>query len=202
MDFFKIIELTGVVFWVAYLLLVIKESIWCWIFGITASLITILLFYHSKIYLEAILNIYYVAAGCYGWYYWIKAGKEAASAKKKAPVVVWSLQKHLLTFALAVIVWGILSFIMHKYTDSPRPQVDAATATFSFLATFMETRKVLTCWIYWFLINGVLVWLQMDRGIYLYAGLSAFYAIMSIPGFLSWRKSYHTQAIEKNINQQ
>lgn len=193
MDPFKILEFVGVAFWVAYLLLLIRENIWCWIFGIMASLITIVMFYHSKIYMEAMLNVYYVAAGCYGWYYWAKAGKEKATAGNKAPVVLWSWQMHLLTFAAAASLGIGLGFLMKHYTDSPRPFVDAPLAAFSFLATLMETRKVLTCWLYWIVVNVCLVGLQIDREIYLYAGLSAFYAIMSVPGFLRWQKSYLMQ---------
>ncbi|WP_028298495.1 nicotinamide riboside transporter PnuC [Olivibacter sitiensis] len=191
MDPFKILEFVGVAFWVTYLLLLIRENIWCWIFGIMASIITIIMFYHSKIYMEAALNVYYVAAGCYGWYYWAKARRnQAGMVKQKAPVVLWSWKMHLLTFVAAVVVSQLLARMMQQHTDSPRPYVDATLATFSFLATLMETRKVLTCWIYWIVVNVCLVGLQIDREIYLYAGLSAFYAIMSVPGFLRWRKSF------------
>ncbi len=190
MDFYKILELSGVFCWVIYLFLVIKENIWCWIFGIAASFITVVLFYHSKIYLESLLNVYYIGAGIYGWYYWSTAGKKGLNEKKTAPVVGWSWQKHVVTFSVAIIVWILLSWLMKRYTDSPRPHIDAMTATFSFLATFMETRKVLTCWFYWFVINLILVWLQVDRGIYLYAGLSAYFSIMSILGYINWRKSW------------
>lgn len=191
MDIFKIIELIGVLFWIVYLTLAVWENIWCWIFGILASAITVILFYHAKIYLESVLNIYYIGAGMYGWYHWMKMRKNVSSGQKNnTPVAVWSWTAHLISFVTTAMVCAALGTLMKRYTDSPRPYVDAATASFSFLATFMETRKVLTCWIYWFVINIVLVALQIDRGIYLYAGLSGFFVVMSVPGFLKWRKSY------------
>lgn len=198
MDPFKTLEVTGVVFWLVYLLLLVRENIWCWIFGIMASIITVVMFYHSKIYMEALLNVYYVGVGCYGWYYWATArkGKGSAPDKEKAPVARWTWQLHLVTFmAAAAAGMGLGLLLMHQ-TDSPRPFLDASLASFSFLATIMQARKVFTCWLYWMVVNCCLVGLQIDRGIYFYAALSAFYAVMSILGFLRWRRSYLMQQVE------
>lgn len=188
MDTFKLLEYIGVGLWVVYLVLAVQEKIACWIFGILASLITIVNFYHSKIYSEAIVNIYYVLAAIYGWYYWNKLKKANQSAR--VPVQIWSWQKHIafyISTAVVAYTWGT---IMHRHTDSPRPYIDAATASFSFLTTYMEAQKVLTTWLNWFVINICLVYLQIDRGIPVYAALSAFFALMSIRGFFRWRKSY------------
>lgn len=188
MDNAHILETIGVALWIVYLILAVQEIIWCWLFGILASLVTIFNFYEHQIYAEAIVNMYYVLAAIYGWYHWNELKKKNQSAR--IPVQVWSLQKHM-TFYLSTtciaLVWGS---IMHRHTDSPRPYIDAATASFSFLTTYMEARKVLTTWINWFVINVFLVYLQLDRHIPLYAGLSGFFAFMSIRGFFRWRKSY------------
>lgn len=198
MDPFKILEIVGVAFWLIYLLLLVRENIWCWIFGIMASIITVVMFYHSKIYMEALLNVYYVGVGFYGWYYWATARKTKGSEPdmEKAPVALWPWKLHLLTFVTAAAGGIGLGFVMMHHTDSPRPFLDASLAAFSFLATIMQARKVFTCWLYWIVINICLVGLQIDRGIYFYAALSAFYVIMSASGFLRWRKSYFMQKAE------
>ena len=183
-----ILEYTGVALWIIYLVLAVQEIIWCWLFGILASLVTIFNFYEHQIYAEAVVNIYYVLAGMYGWYHWNELKKKNQSAR--VPVQVWSMQKHLIFYistAVIALTWGTL---LHKHTNSPRPYVDASTASFSFLTTYMEARKVLTTWINWFVINLFLVYLQIDRGIPVYAALSAFFALMSIRGFFKWRKTY------------
>ena len=188
MDTFRLLEWIGVGLWIVYLVLAVQENIACWLFGILASLATIVNFYHSKIYSEAIVNVYYVLAAMYGWYYWHKQKKNNKQAK--VPVQVWSVQKHVVFYlatAVVAVTWGT---VMHRHTDSPRPYMDATTASFSFLTTFMEARKVLTTWVNWCVINICLVYLQMDRHIPVYAGLSAFFAAMSIRGFYRWRKSY------------
>ena len=188
MNALKILEIAGVVLWIIYLLLAVNEKIACWIFGILASCITIYNFYHGKLYSEAIVNVYYVGAGIYGWYYWAKQKK--ASGTNNTPVSKWTVKKHFFTYSLTIVAALLWGSFMHKNTDSPRPYIDSFTACFSFLTTFMEARKILTTWINWFCINIVLVYLQVDRGLPVYAGLSALFAFMSIIGFIKWRRSY------------
>lgn len=193
MDIYKILEIIGVVTGLAYLLLIIRQNIWCWLFGIIGSAITVFLYYYGKLYLESILNVYYVWAGFYGWYFWKKKGKISADAV--VPVVEWNLRQHLFAFAIAVLLSWALSGVMQRYTDSPRPHLDTILAIFSFLATFMEARKVLSTWIYWFVINGISIWLQADRGFHFYAWLSVVYTVMCIPAYYSWKKSYVQHAL-------
>lgn len=193
MSIISILQYAGVICWVLYLILAVKQNIACWLFGIIASCITVILFYHTKIYSEAILNIYYIIAGIYGWLHWSKAPRN-----EKMPIVKWQMQKHIQAIGLGLLIWIILGTVLKRFTDSPRPFVDALTATFSFIATYMETKKILTCWIFWIIINSILIGLQIDRHLYLYAGLSAFFIVMGFKGFLDWKKAYALQ--QKVIN--
>lgn len=192
MDFYKILETIGTITGLLYLLLIIKENIWCWLFGILGSLITVFLYFHTKLYLESILNIYYVFTGIYGWIYWTRK-KEQNSTKNNVPVVTWQPNYHIINVAISLAVTIPIGFLMKKYTDSPRPFIDAAMAVFSFSATLLEARKVLSAWIYWFVINGCAIVLQFDRGLNIYAILSIVYTIMSIVGYLQWKKTYKNQ---------
>jgi len=192
MDFYKILEIIGLVVGLLYLLLIICENIWCWIFGIVGSLITVFLYFHTKLYLESILNVYYIWAGFYGWWYWNKA-KEKTTEKANVPVVAWQPSYHFVNIVLCLSISVSVGVLMKKYTDSPRPYIDATMAVFSFSATYLEARKVLSAWIYWFVINGASIILQFDRGLNIYAYLSIVYTVMSIVGYLQWKKSYYHQ---------
>lgn len=182
----KIIELISVACGLLYLLLIIRENNWCWPFGIASSLITVYLFFYHKLYLEAGLNAYYVLAGIYGWIFWTRN----RNRDNKTPVRDWKPYLHIISIGGSLLLTLFLGRIMHRYTDSPRPYIDAGMTVFSFVATYMEARKVLSGWYYWFVLNGVSVWLQYDRGLYLYAWLSAFMTVMCVKGYLEWKKSY------------
>ncbi|QEC52307.1 nicotinamide mononucleotide transporter [Anseongella ginsenosidimutans] len=191
MDIFKILEIVGVTCGMLYLLLIIRENIWCWLFGILASAITVFLYIEFKLYLEAGLNFYYILAGIYGWIFWSRHKNK----DRKTPVTDWIPRSHLLVLFAGTLLSLGLGQIMDLHTDSPRPFIDAGLTIFSFTATYMEARKVLSTWYYWFILNGVSVWLHIDRGLYFYAALSVFYTFMCIVGYLEWKKSYTSQTV-------
>lgn len=189
-----ILEITSVIFGILYLLLMIRENIWCWIFGILASAITVYLYIHVTLYLEAGLNIYYILAGFYGWSYWHQhQNKENIDGKINVPIRTWKPNNHLVAIVISIILSITLGAIMHKYTDSERPYIDATITIFSFVATYMEAKKVLSTWYYWFLLNAASIILQIDRGLYFFAILSVFYTVMCVYGFKRWNKTFLLQ---------
>lgn len=190
-----ILEIISVIFGILYLILMIRENIWCWIFGILASAITVYLYVHVTLYLEAGLNIYYILAGFYGWIYWYQhQNKEAITGKTNVPIRTWRPNSHIIAIITSGILSVILGIIMHKYTDSERPYIDATITVFSFVATYMEARKVLSTWYYWFLLNAASIFLQIDRGLYFFAILSVIYTVMCVYGFKRWKKTLVSQS--------
>lgn len=194
MELYTSLEIISVVFGVFYLVLMVRENIWCWIFGIMASAITILLYIHVTLYLEAILNFYYILAGIYGWTYWHKHKEK----NKKTPVVEWKTNYHIINIMSGIVLSLILGYLMHDFTDSQRPYIDATVTVFSFSATYLEARKVLSTWYYWFCLNAFSIWLMMDRELYFFSILSVFYTLMCISGYLHWRKSLQIQKMRLN----
>ena len=179
------LEITGVICGILYLILMIKENIWCWLFGIVGSLITVYVFFETKLYLEAILNVYYVLAGFYGWYFWYY---NKAAEKESPQVIEWKTGAHIINITICILVVLLAGNFMANYTDSPRPYMDTIIAIFGVSATILEARKVLSGWIYWFFINGFSIWLQFDREIYFYSALSLVYTILCIKGYMEWKK--------------
>ena len=74
-------------------------------------------------------------------------------------------------------------------TSASWPFVDSFTTWGSVLTTFMVARKILENWIYWIVIDAVSIFLYLDRGLYLYAGLFVIYVIIAIFGYFGWRRS-------------
>ena len=50
-------------------------------------------------------------------------------------------------------------------------------------------RKVLENWIYWIVIDATSIFLYLDRGLYLYAGLFVAYLVIAVFGYFGWRRS-------------
>lgn len=189
MTLYTILEIISIVCGIFYLILLIRENIWCWIFGIAASTITIILYVEVTLYLEAGLNFFYILAGIYGWIYWHRN----RGVNNNTPVIDWPISYHLINIIIGIMLSFALGYIMHQYTDSQRPYIDASITVFSLSATYLEARKVLSTWYYWFILNAFSVGLMIDRELYFFAILSVFYTVMCIVGYLKWRETLRQQ---------
>ena len=171
-----------------YIVLLIKEKIACWAFGIVGSLLSIYLFIDARLYSEAFLYLFYAVMGAWGWILWHKRIEEDSN-----PVIKWRFHYHLRAIAIACVIALGLGYFVQFYSDAERPLFDAFTTIFSFLGTYMEITKVLETWIYWLIINLASVWLYHDRSLDIYAVLIGFYSVLSVWGYLSWRKTFQRQ---------
>jgi len=186
-----IIELSAVVTGLLYVVLLMRENIWCWLFGIISSALSIWLFWHAKLFAESFLYLYYVLMGIYGWYHWSKhltKSEEIEISEYKTPRI-------FLFIIAGIIGTALLSFLFGKFTDAARPIVDSATTIFAFLATYLQTQKILSNWLFWIVINTVSVWLYYDRGLNWYAGLMGIYLILSVLGYIDWQWKYKNKLI-------
>lgn len=190
MDFLTGLELFAVLCGLVFIMLLIKESIWCWPVGIISSLSSIYLFYSSKLYAESILYFYYVLIGIYGWIIWSR-GKDC-----ELPIKLVTRRFHTIVIVLGVVLSYVLGVAFRAYTDEVRPFADSTSTIFSFIASYMEAQKILSSWIFWIVINAFSIWLYLDRGLKFYSGLMVIYFLLSIVGYIQWQKKHSTQALE------
>jgi nicotinamide mononucleotide transporter len=167
-----------------YVLLAAIENVWCWLFGIFSSALSVYLCYEGKLFLESGLSIFYVIIGAYGWYQWLYGSGE----KKELEVVSASLQKNFAYILIAVLLWIPLGFIAQKFSTQAMPYLDAFITAFSIIATWMTAKKILENWIYWIVIDAFAVVLYSYRGFYLIGLLYIIYTILAAAGYFSWRK--------------
>jgi nicotinamide mononucleotide transporter len=171
-----------------YVVLLIREKISCWFFGILSSVLSVYLFIDVQLYSQALLYVFYALMGGWGWIRWHRRDNA-----QRNPVSHWRFGVHLRNCVIACILALGLGYTMAHFTDAERPVFDAFTTIFSFLGSYLEISKVLEAWIFWFFINLASVWLYHDRDLDIYAALIAVYCVMSIWGFIQWRKTYLAQ---------
>lgn len=183
------LELIAVLLAVIYLLLAVRQDIRCWIAGIISSLIYLFLMYQANLYMESVLQIFYVFMGIYGWSQWnLNTGKD-----KALKVSTWSLRRHV------IVIFSILGFsflagnLLEAYTNAALPFFDSLTTFGALVATYMVAKKKLENWIYWFVIDSISVFLFFERELYLTALLFCLYLIIIIFGFRSWFAEYRLQ---------
>ncbi len=67
-------ELTAVILAIAYLLLAVRENVWCWLFAFVSTAIYTVLFWDVSLLMDSALNVYYMAMAIFGWYQWTRGG--------------------------------------------------------------------------------------------------------------------------------
>ena len=76
-------ELLAVFLGLAYLILAMKESLWCWPAAFISTTIYTWLFWHVSLLMDSALNIYYMLMALYGFWAWVslKNGKDRSSVQ-------------------------------------------------------------------------------------------------------------------------
>ncbi len=179
------LEIFAVIFALLYLFLAIKQNIACWYAAFISTLIYIIIYWDVSLYMESLLNFYYLLMAIYGWINWNKK-----SQIDKNYVISWSYQNHIVVILLILILTVISGFSLQK-TDAVYPYLDSFTTWASVITTFMVAQKILSNWIFWIIINSVAIFLNFDRELYLTVILLMTYQVMSIYGYYQWRKSYY-----------
>ncbi len=178
-------EVAAVFLAVSYLILAIRQNIYCWVAAFISSSLYIGLFFIERLYMESILQIFYAIMAIYGWHQW----RDGIEKNLGIEINTWSLRRH----AAVVVSIGGLSLLFGwgmSHTDSVFPFVDSFTTVAAIIATYMVTRKVLENWIYWFVIDGVSIYLYFSRELYLTAFLFLVYLVLIVIGFRTWWRKY------------
>lgn len=182
----SLLELTAVVFAIAYLVLAVRENILCWFAAGVSTLIFLYIFWDVKLYMESGLQVYYLAMAAFGWYQWRRANDGSTSLQ----VSMWSVPQHLIAIALIVLLTFTSGYLLNSGTDAQLPYLDSFTTWGSVVTTYMVTRKILENWIYWLVIDSISIYLYIDRELYFTAILFAVYIVIIFFGWFSWSKKY------------
>lgn len=183
-------ETAAVLSAIAYIVLAIRESIWCWLFGVLSPALFIIVFYDAGLFWETLLQFFYIAVAIYGFFSW----RGVPAGGKQKTIVVWKPSHHLAVITLTAALALAGGLWMSRVPDAALPYLDAFTSIFAVLATFMVAWKVLSNWLYWIVIDLASMWLYVQRDLYQSAALFGFYVILAIIGYLTWRRSYRSRS--------
>lgn len=185
------IEYAAVITALVYLALAAFEKVLCWLFGIISSLIYVYLCYSSKLYLETLLQGFYVVMGFYGWLQWEKNKGDQSTA----PIRQWKLGRHIMIIIAGGIAGVLLGFIFSSYTEAAQPYFDGLVTGYSLIATWMVTKKLLENWIYWIVIDAASIILYSNRGLYLSGLLFFIFTVVAVGGFFAWKKEQRAASV-------
>ena len=183
-------EVLAVIMAIGYLLLAIRENIWCWFCAGVSTAIYVWLFLDARLYMESALNAFYFVMAIYGWWVWLSGRTDG----HKRPIVSWPVSIHLAAIGSVVVLSAASGYLLDTRTDAAFPYIDSMTTWSAIWATFLVARKVLENWWYWLVIDVASVFIYWARDLELTAGLFVLYVIMIPFGIVSWTRSMREQA--------
>jgi len=177
-------EWIAVAFALAYVVLAIRQNVYCWAASIVSSAVYGVLFWRSHLVMQVVLQGFYIVMAVYGWWAWRHG---SPGAQHELPVSRWPVHRH----ALALVVIALLAVLNGRWIAGDGgglvPYVDALVTWVSFFATWLVTRKVLENWLYWIVIDLVAAGLYGSQGLRATTVLFVIYSLMAVRGYLQWR---------------
>lgn len=196
MELKDILQIVGIALGLLYLWLEYRADIRLWIVGLVMPMVHGVLYYKSGLYADCSMQLYYVAAGLYGWWVWrhretknqkpeidnaLKRGETAPITHTPVRIVP------VLIAAGAAAQAGIYALLVH-FTNSTVPFWDSLTTAMSIVAMWMLSRKLVEQWLVWLVVDLITIGLYFYKELPFTAGLYALYSALAVAGYLRWRR--------------
>jgi nicotinamide mononucleotide transporter len=185
------LEAAAVLFSVLYLVLVIRQNLWCWPSAFLSAVLTIVVVFGALLYSQVALNVFYAGMAVYGWYQWRYGG--GSRGERELPIIVWPLKTHALAISSSVALAAVIGWFMSRHTQAAFPYLDAFVTVSSVLTTYMVAHKVLENWLYWLVVDSLALYLYWERELYLFVGLFALYLVLVVIGLVRWHRDWRAQ---------
>ena len=179
------LEIAAVLLTVVAVYLTTREVAWCWPLGMVSVVLYAVVFWRAKLYADMGLQAFYFALSAYGFWAWRHGGRDhGALAVTRSP-----RGTRLVLLAAGAAAGALLGTGLHRFSDASLPYLDSTLTSFSLVAQWMQTRKLLEAWLVWLALDLIYVGMFVFKGLVLTAGLYAVFLALAVAGYLAWRRS-------------
>jgi nicotinamide mononucleotide transporter len=178
------LEIVAVVLALAMVGCNIREIHWGWPLAIVSSLMYFALFWRSRLYGDAGLQIFFAVVALWGWFQWLRGVRADGSALHVARLTPRGLT---VAVVFCVVLWPATGYFLKTYTDTDVPWWDAFPTAVSLVGQFLLGRKFIENWAVWIVVNIVSVGLFAFKGLWLTVGLYAVFIALSVVGWRAWQ---------------
>ena len=197
------LEIFGTIVGLLYLWFEYRASIYLWIVGIIMPAIYIFVYYDAGLYADFGINIYYLIAAVYGWFFWVWGRRKekrnhsnapdceeahASNASNDLPIVHTPRRYYLPLTMVFVLSFIGIAWILIYFTDSNVPWLDSFTTALSIVGMWMLARKYIEQWWAWIVVDIVCCGLYIYKDLYFTSALYGLYSIIAIFGYFKWKK--------------
>jgi nicotinamide mononucleotide transporter len=184
----SILELVAAVLGLISVGLTVRQNVWCWPTGAVMVALYAFIFWRTKLYADAGLQVIYFVLQFYGWYEWLRGGEgqTALPVSRTSPRLLLGLG------ILGVCGTAAMGTALGHWTDQAFPYGDSAVTVFSLIAQWMMARKLLENWLFWIGVDVLAVGIYWAKELYPTAVLYTVFLAMCVAGYRLWRRSLLT----------
>lgn len=181
-------EIVAALLGAVYVVLAARRNRLCWLAGALSAALVGALSVLRGLPMQGALNAYYVGMSFYGYWNWTRS-----SARGELPVGTFPLRWHLLAATLLLPLSWLTAELLARETQAAWPLLDSLTTWFSLYATWLVARARIENWVYWIVIDGVLVYLYYRQNLPVLALQFAALMALAVAGLIAWRRQWRAQ---------
>jgi nicotinamide mononucleotide transporter len=171
--------------------LTVRESAWNFPIGLANSATYAVVFFQSRLYSDAGLQIIYLALGVIGWYLWLFGGTNRTTLR-----ISMTPMRRKIGVGLSVAAMLVGFTLINRYFLDSAPVLDALTTAISLGAQWLLDRKNIENWVLWIIVDVIYVPMYAYRHLYLTSLLYAVFVWMAIIGLTAWQQAFRQQQRE------
>jgi len=164
--------------------LLARQNIWNWPIGLANNALYIAVFLSAGLYVDAGLQLVYIALGIYGWWTWAHPEGRAELRVAHTPRRVWLW---LIPATAAATI--VLVLFLRRFTDSTVPGWDGLTTALSLAAIYGQCKKYLESWWIWILADVIYIPLYVYKNLRLTSVLYFVFLLLCVMGLREWNKT-------------
>ena len=184
------LEIAAALLILANVWLATKENIWTWPTGIAGVILYTIINYETKLYANAVLQIFYLVLSIHGWYEWLHGGVN----KGELHVRRTTARQWVGCAIASVVLTGLVMELLRWTQDSQQTFLDSSTTALSLVGQWMMNEKLLENWWFWLIVDIAYVPMYLKSGNWLTAALYAVFCILCIKGIVDWKRSLAASA--------
>jgi nicotinamide mononucleotide transporter len=179
------VELLAFVLSLAMVVCNIRVNLMAWPLAIAASLLYFVLFWDSRLYGEAGLQIFFAVVAGWGWWQWRRGRAADGSALRVRHL---SGRARLGLLAAVLVAWPLLGSFLRHATDTDVPWWDALPTAGSLAGQWLLGRKYVENWPVWVAVNAISIGLFAWKGLWLTVILYGLFLGLALWGWRAWNR--------------
>lgn len=165
--------------------LMVRRSLWAFPVGMLAVAVQGVLFFRTRVYADALLQVFFFVTLAWGWWHWVK--HRGSAPELPVTTLAWRARVQALGVAAALTVVAALA--LRQWTNALMPWRDAAIAALQVVGQVLQARKNLENWAFFTAANLLAIPAYWSAEMAYTAFLFLIYLALGLSGWRAWWKA-------------